>query len=211
MNKPLDIARIPVDHDDIDTNVSSNEHFSSVLEARLSRRSLLRGGAASAASALLGAIGLSGCGGSDNDTATLPAPPTGNTPPPAEKLLGFSAVSKSLADAVVVPAGYTASVLYALGDPLTAATPAFKNDGTDTDMENRAGDHHDGMEFFALSATGTPSTTASDRGVLAVNHEATTDEKLSSHFLHANGGTTTLPRPAGEVDKEVAVHGISVV
>ena len=29
--------------------------------------------------------------------------------------------------------------------------------------------------------------------------------------MHANGGTTTLPRPAAEVDKEVAIHGISVV
>jgi hypothetical protein len=67
VNKPTDFARIPVDHD-TDTNVSSNEHFSTVLEARLSRRSLLRGGAATAASALLGVVGLSGCGGSDNDT-----------------------------------------------------------------------------------------------------------------------------------------------
>uniref|UniRef100_UPI0028AB134C PhoX family protein n=1 Tax=Massilia alkalitolerans TaxID=286638 RepID=UPI0028AB134C len=212
MNKPTDLARIPVDHDDIDTNVSSNEHFSTVLEARLSRRSLLRGGAATAASALLGAIGLSGCGGSDNDIATLPSPPVGSTPPPpAEKLLGFSAVSKSLADTVVVPAGYTASVLYAMGDPLTASTPAFKNDGTDTDHENRAGDQHDGMEFFALSSTGMPSTTAADRGLLAVNHEATIDEKLSAFFLHPNGGTMSLPRPAAEVDKEMALHGLSVV
>jgi uncharacterized protein len=212
VNKPTDLARIPVDHDDIDTNVSSNEHFSTVLEARLSRRSLLRGGAATAASALLGAIGLSGCGGSDNDIATLPTPPVGSTPPPpAEKLLGFSAVSKSLADTVVVPAGYTASVLYAMGDPLTASTPAFKNDGTDTDHENRAGDQHDGMEFFALSSTGMPSTTAADRGLLAVNHEATIDEKLSAFFLHPNGGTMSLPRPALEVDKEMALHGLSVV
>ena len=37
---------------------------------------------------------------------------------PAATLLGFTAVPKSLADTVVVPAGYTASVLYALGDPL---------------------------------------------------------------------------------------------
>ena len=212
MNKPTDLARIPVDHD-TDTNVSSNEHFSTVLEARLSRRSLLRGGAATAATALLGAIGLSGCGGSDNDPAPAPTtPPTGtNPPPPAEKILGFTAVSKSLADTVVVPAGYTASVLYALGDPLTAGTAAFKNDGTDADFENRAGDHHDGMEFFALSATNGPTTTINDRGVLAMNHEATTDERLSSYFVHANGGTMTLPRPAAEVDKEMALHGLSVV
>lgn len=49
-----------------------------------------------------------------------------------------------------------------------AATPAFRNDGTDSDFENRFGDHHD---------------------------EAT---------------TTTLPHPAAEVDKEMALHGISV-
>jgi len=208
VNKPTDFARIPVDHDDIDTNVSSNEHFSTVLEARLSRRSLLRGGAAGAASALLGAIGLSGCGGSGG--ASAPAGPVVDKPP-ADRLLGFSAVSKSLADTVLVPAGYTASVLYALGDPLTATTPAYRNDGTDTDMENRAGDHHDGMEFFPLSSTGSASTTANDRGLLAMNHEATTDEKLSSFFVHANGGTMSLPRPAAEVDKEMALHGLSVV
>ena len=45
MNKPTDLARIPVDHDDIDSNPSSNEHFSTVLNARLSRRNMLRGGA----------------------------------------------------------------------------------------------------------------------------------------------------------------------
>ncbi|QOY94559.1 PhoX family phosphatase [Massilia sp. UMI-21] len=213
MNKPTDLARIPVDHDDIDTNVSSNEHFNTVLEARLSRRSLLRGGAATAASALLGAIGLSGCGGSSDDTVTAPVaptPPAGGTPP-SDKLLGFTAVSKSLADTVVVPAGYTASVLYALGDPLGATTAAYKNDGTDGDMENRAGDHHDGMEFFPLSGSGAASTSANDRGLLAMNHEATTDEKLSSFFVHANGGTMSLPRPALEVDKEMALHGLSVV
>ncbi|WP_020654361.1 PhoX family protein [Massilia niastensis] len=216
MNKPTDLARIPVDHDDIDTNVSSNEQFSSVLEARLSRRNMLRGSAASAMTALLGSFGLTACGGSDHEVVTAPpvtTPPVTTPPvttPPAEKLLGFTAVSKSLADAVVVPAGYTATVLYAMGDPLTASTPAFKNDGTDADFENRAGDQHDGMEFFPLSGAGAASTSANDRGLLAMNHEATIDEKLSAYFLHPTGGTMSLPRPAAEVDKELALHGLSV-
>ncbi len=192
--------------DDIDCNTSANEHFDTVLAARLSRRSLLRGSFAGAAGALLGTVGLTGCGSSDSATPVVPV-----TPAPTEKLLAFSAVSKSLADVVSVPAGYTASILYALGDPLTAATPAYKNDGTDADFENRSGDHHDGMEFYGLSAAGAPSPTAVDRGLLAINHEATTDERLASHFLHANGGTTSLPRPAAEVDKEVAIHGVAVV
>ena len=118
---------------------------------------------------------------------------------------------KSLADVVSVPAGYTATALYALGDSLRAATPAYKNDGSDTDFDNRAGDHHDGMEYYGLSAAGAPLASGAERGLLAMNHEATTDETLSSHFLHVNGGTTSLPRPAAEVDKEVAVHGLSVV
>jgi secreted PhoX family phosphatase len=112
---------------------------------------------------------------------------------------------------VTVPAGYTANVLYALGDPLTATATAFKNDGSDADFENRAGDHHDGMEFFGLSSDGKASGTATERGLLAINHEATTNEKLASFFIHANGGTNTLPRPAAEVDRETALHGISMV
>jgi len=201
MNKPVDL---PLAHfqEEEDSNTSANPSFESVLAARLSRRGVLRGGVGTAATALFGSAVLAGCGGGDDD----PAPVA-----PTETLLGFDAVAKSLADSVVVPAGYTATALYALGDPLAAGVADYRNDGTDDDFENRAGDHHDGMEWFGLSASGAPSATAADRGLLAVNHEATTDETRSSFFLHADGGTTTLPRPAAEVDKEVAIHGVSVV
>ena len=95
-----------IDHDDVDTNVSNNEHFNTVLAARLSRRSLLRGGFATAATAVLGAAGLAGCGGSDDPvTAPAPTPVPAPNPAPPEKLLGFGAVGKSLADVVSVPAG----------------------------------------------------------------------------------------------------------
>ena len=202
MNKRIDFPIDRIDPDDIGHNTSANPSFDGVLQARLSRRSILRGSVGTAAAAVFGSGALAACGGSDDTPA--PAAPT-------ETLLGFSAVGKSLADTVVVPAGYTASVLYALGDPLTAATPAYANNGTDSDFENRAGDHHDGMEWFGLSAAGLPSATSVDRGLLAMNHEATTDENRSSFFLHANGGTSALPRPASEVDKELAIHGVSVV
>ncbi|MEO6322917.1 MAG: alkaline phosphatase PhoX, partial [Polaromonas sp.] len=192
----------PIDFNDENSNTSSNPSFDSVLQARLSRRGLLRGGVGTVGTTLLGGAAVSACGGGD----TLAVVPT-----PSETLLGFSAVAKSLADTVSVPAGYTATPIYALGDPLRASTAAYKNDGTDTDYENRAGDHHDGMEWFGLDASGKPSTSAIERGLLAMNHEATTDEVRSSFFLHANGGTSTLPRPAAEVDKEIAIHGISVV
>ena len=188
------------DFNNEDSNTSNNPSFDSVLQTRLSRRSMLRGGMGGVGTVMLAGVGLSACGGSDDAVAA-----------PSTTLLGFNAVSKSLADAVVVPVGYTASVIYALGDPLTASAGAYRNDGTDSDFENRAGDHHDGMEWFGLDASGKPSLTSVDRGLLAINHEATTDAKLSSFFLHADGGVSTLPRPAAEVDKETAIHGVSVV
>jgi secreted PhoX family phosphatase len=199
MRKAVDTSSLPVDFNDDNSNMSPNPTFDSIFAARMSRRNMLRGSVGLAAAAAIPTFGLAGCGSDDAIAA------------PVEKLLGFSAVPKSLADTVAVPAGYTASVLYALGDPLFATTTAFRNDGTDADFESRAGDHHDGMEWFGLSASGSPSNVAADRGLLAINHEATTDERLSSFFIHANGGTTTLPRPAAEVDKEVALHGVSVV
>ena len=189
-----------IDFNDEDSNTSSNPTFGAVLTARLSRRGLLRGSVGTVGTAMLAGFGVSACGGGNDDA--VPAGP---------QLLGFGAVPKSLADVVAVPAGYTASVLFALGDPIAAGVAAYKNDGTDGDFDKRAGDHHDGMEWFGLGADGKRNDNATERGLLAINHEATTDEKLSSFFLHANGGTSTLPRPAAEVDKETDVHGIAVI
>lgn len=189
---------VAVDPDDIGYNTSSNENFDAVLAARVSRRNFMLGAVGTGATALFGSAVLTACGGSSSAAAATP------------KLLGFTPVAKSLADAVSIPTGYSFKVLCALGDPLTASTPDYKNDGTDTNFENRFGDHHDGMEYFGLSATGTPDPASNNRALIGLNHEATTDEVKSSFFLHANGGTSTLPRPAAEVDKETAIHGIAV-
>ncbi len=196
MNRPLDLPPSVIDAENC--NVSHNPSFDTVLQARLSRRSLLRGGFGTAATAVLGSFGVAACGGSD-DVDVAPASTTVTR-------LSFTAVAKSTADVVSVPAGYTANVIFALGDPLTAATPTFKNDGTDTDYDNRAGDHHDGMEYFGLSDDGSRADPkGSNRGLLVMNHEALTD-----HFLHV-AGASPRPRPAAESDKEIPAHGISIV
>lgn len=185
------------------SNTSSNPGMDSVLAARLSRRGLLRGGMGGAASMMLGgfgAIGLTACGGGD-DPAPTPTPPGA----PAETLLGFTAVAKSLADAFTVPPGYTASVLIAVGDPLFAGVSAYKNDGTDSDYDKRCGEWHDGMEYFGLSATGTRDDNSSKRALLGINHEW-----VSQEFLHVNGATPA-PRPASEVDIEVDCMGVGIV
>ena len=185
-------------HDTEDCNTSQNPSISDIIDARLSRRSLFKAGFGTAGSAVLGTVALSACGGGDSAAVAAPVD-TGIK-------LAFPAVPKSTADVLTVATGYTANVLYALGDPLTAATPDFKNDGTDTGYENRAGDHHDGMEYFGLNAAGTGrDANNADRGLLAMNHEALTDQ-----FLHA-AGVTANPRPAAEADKEIPAHGVSIV
>ena len=178
-----------------DSNPSNNPSISSLIDIRLSRRGMLRMGVGTAGAAVMGSFGLTACGGGGD-----------GEPVAGEYKMGFTAVEKSLADMATVPAGYTASIIYALGDPLSAATPAYKNDGTDTDFDNRAGDHHDGMEFFGLNAAGTArDANGSSRGLLAMNHEA-----LSQQFLHAAGASAN-PRPASESDKEIPAHGVSIV
>ena len=103
----------PRGSDSEDCNTSSNLSFNEVLDARLSRRHVLRVSIGTAGAAVLGALPLASCGGG-SDAAPEAAALT-------ELKLSFPAVAKSVADAVMVPAGYTATVLYALGDPLTAS------------------------------------------------------------------------------------------
>lgn len=212
MNSQKEALFCKLDPHDASCNNSDTEHFETVLQTRLSRRALLRGGVATAAGAMLGSMGLAGCGSGDAATETAASSLLASSS--AQQLMGFQAVAKSVEDRVSVAAGYTASILYALGDPLTSATPAYMNDGTDTDFANRSGDHHDGMEYFGLSSADNPLEPSSNRGVLIINHEATTEEfgvHDASMFLHVGGGTGTFPRPVSEMDKEVAVHGLSVV
>lgn len=188
------------DWNDEDSNTSANPQLSDLIQTRLNRRAVMQAAAGVMATSAAGVFGLS-------SSSALAAPDNSC----GKTLLGFKAVGHSLADKVVVPEGYEAQIIYAFGDPLTAKTPAFKNDGTDEAWDERAGDHHDGMEWFGLDSAGKPSDSATARGLLAMNHEATTDEAATSFFIHADGGQSNLPRPAPEVDKEIDIHGMSVV
>ncbi|MDB5885750.1 MAG: hypothetical protein JWR74_1921 [Polaromonas sp.] len=188
-------------HDEENCNTSGNPSLNDIIDARMSRRGIFKAAFGTAGTAVLSTVSLAACGGGDDTPAPVPA-----VPDPRATRLGFTAVAKNKLDAVTVAAGYTATVIYALGDPLAASTPAYKNDGTDTDFDNRAGDHHDGMEYFPLNAGGTArDVNGNERGLLVMNHEALTDQ-----FLHA-GGVSARPRPAAESDKEVPAHGVSVV
>jgi uncharacterized protein len=209
------------DTDDSIANVSNNPHINDLVSERLrepSRRSMLRGGLglsalgllSSGAGALFAACGdnLPGDGpGPDPDPDPVPDPIPGPVRPAT---LGFAAVAKSVADVVTVPAGYSYSLLYSLGDPIASGVSAYANDGTDAaaSFAQRAGDHHDGIHFFGLGGSGGYSTGASDRGLLCMNHEA-----ITPLFLHPTGPTIVagVRTVADEVLREFYLHGVSII
>lgn len=194
-----------VDADDIGHNNSANIAFDTVLQGYVSRRSVLRGGVGTAATMLLGG-GLAACDG-DAVAGASAAAAGGPSPNAADVLaLNFNAVAHSLADALIVPQGYTAKVLYALGDPLSPAVPEYRNDGSESgaSFALRSGDHHDGMAYFGLGAAGQRLPASASRGLIAINHE-----NITSVYLHANGPTPS-PRPADEALKEINAHGVAV-
>ncbi|HEX6684744.1 MAG TPA: PhoX family phosphatase [Candidatus Limnocylindrales bacterium] len=133
-----------VDPDDVSSNPSGNRPFQEILTARVSRRGVMVGGTALAATGFLGA-----------------APASANHG--RRPKLGFKSVPVSTADAVVVPEGYTVDVLIPWGTPIRSGGPAWRKDGSNTAAEQaeQIGFNHDGMAYF------------SKRSLLALNHEYT--------------------------------------
>jgi secreted PhoX family phosphatase len=176
--------------DDGVSNSSANDHLHDLIEREIarnpSRRSMLKSGAALG---LLGVFGsaLTACGGSS-------APAAGS--------IGFKAVATSSGDAIVVPEGYTADVMYRWGDPITATAPAFKGDASETwrEQEVQSGDNHDGINFFPF-----PGTDGNSRGILAMNHEY-----INPEYFHnvANFNKSEIP---DNTKKQIAGHGVSVI
>jgi secreted PhoX family phosphatase len=115
-------------------------------------------------------------------------------------LIGFTSVPLTGEDQVVVPEGYTAEVLYAWGDPVSGG-PSWDPSAQDTweDQQQQAGMHHDGMHFFPLPY----GSTASDRGLLVMNHE------YVDHGLLFRDGSANWS--AEKVRKSQAAHGVSVI
>ena len=191
---------------DLDFNRSSNPE----MRAIIARRNVLKGGAGFAALSFLG--GLAGCNGDGvgDPTPNLAPLAAGGVAPERATTLSFNPVAKSVADAIRLPAGYYATVLYRLGDPIAAGVSAFRNDGTDSaaSYAQRAGDHHDAIQYYGMGADGRYSAIATDRALLVMNHEAITEA-----FLHPNGPTIVngARTVADEVLKEFYLHGVSVI
>ncbi|MFN0164775.1 MAG: PhoX family protein [Burkholderiales bacterium] len=110
----------------------------------------------------------------------------------------FTAVAPDARDALIVPPGYRAQVIFRWGDAvgIPGDLPAYHSDASNSAAEQAAqgGMHHDGMHFYPL---------APGRALLVMNHEYT-DEGL----LHTDGHKV---QTAEKVAKSQAAHGVSVI
>ncbi|OUE46408.1 Tat pathway signal protein [Billgrantia desiderata SP1] len=177
------------------SNVSGNAYFGDILEARMSRRTLLRG---SLAAAIAGAMATG-----------LPfgrALAAGSSSPS----IGFQAIPIGTGDSVVVPEGYRVQAFIPWGTPISGSMPAFSLDASGEDQAHQIGSHHDGMHFFAIDGS-------SRDGLLVLNHEY-----VEPRFLHGAAAGLALDadgfpqhedgsRDADQVRKELNAHGVSVV
>jgi len=193
-NNKLDFDNSGIDPQ---TNFSDNPTFSDIVATR---RGFLKGGIAAAVATVFGGT-LAGC---NSDTKAPLLLPEAVKPEPAPVLLNFTTIPTNRLDKVTVPQGYTARAFLPMGTPLTGSYPAYKEGGLNTgaEMEQQVGAHHDGMHFFPLDARTEGKN--SNEGLLVFNHEY-----CEPATLHQNG-PTGAPRPADEVRKEVAVHGVTV-
>lgn len=207
---------------EIDCNTSDNPHFETILNSRLlnnqlSRRQVLK--TTSGAAAIFMAASLVGCGDDDNDNDNASTPPTtppvGTTPPvnatpQRPETLSFKVVDKNKNDLVTVPDGYEATVLYALGDPLSSSISPWQDNGRESGASYtmRSGDCHDGMHFFGVNSNNKWDNNQSARGLLVLNHEY-----INPTYLHPTGATVVAGKRTieDEVIKELNAHGVSVV
>jgi secreted PhoX family phosphatase len=174
--------------DDNGTNESGNESFQDVLDSRLSRRSLLGAGLATAAAVSVG--------GATALLKAVPASASGRGGGRHKPLLGFEGIPVSTADTVIVPKGYTAEVLIAWGDPVSNG-PDFKPDASNDadDQARQWGMHNDGLVYFPIDG--------SRHGLLAQNNEYA-DEGLLFPDGVANWD-------AEKTTKALNAHGVSII
>lgn len=190
------------DGDETPSNLSFNPCFEQILDARISRRGVIKGSLTASIAMIFGGVGsafaLSGAQS-------------------VQGRIGFSPVPVSDADTVVVPPGYKVQVFAPWGEPITGRFPAFdpfKNTGAD--QAEQVGSHHDGMHFFPIEGQG-PAVGSSTDGLLVMNHEYVEPRYMHGSAVGQSLSRSAVPalvdgkRPADEILKELNGHGVSVI
>ena len=202
--------------DEPQISYTGNRPFANVLETRLGRRSVIKGSAGAAALGFM-SLGLAGClsnSSSRDDDDSAPGAGDGDNAP----LIGFSTVSTSESDEIVVPQGYSYQVILPWGTPINGSMPPFDLSNTGEEQGMQMGSHHDGMHFFPIEGD-EPFEGSSDEGLLVMNHEYVEprfmhvdhlSQRLSSSGVIMRGDNGDI-RDRDQALKELNAHGVSVV
>lgn len=188
---------ILADGDEPLSNASNNAYFGDILEKRLSRRGVLKGGLATVIAGLM----------ATKLPLTNAFAAQGSLSSPS---IGFKPVAISAADNVVVPEGYRVRSFIPWGTPISGDMPAFTQSASGDDQAHQVGSHHDGMHFFPLNGSSTD-------GLLVLNHEY-----VEPRFMHTAARGLSLDRngfpqhedgsrDTDQVIKEMNAHGVTIV
>ncbi len=173
------------DDDDIPSNRSTAPNFFAVTDARLSRRSLLKGGAAT--------VALAGTG------TPLAARPAHAASP---STLTFEELARGRDEQLHVAPGYDHQVLIRWGDKVLADAPDWDSQNQTAEAQSRQfGFNNDFVGFLPLPA----GSRESNRGLLVVNHEYTS----SKHMFPGAPAAIDLTEEQANID--MMAHGLSVI
>ncbi|ROP27627.1 hypothetical protein EDD30_0313 [Couchioplanes caeruleus] len=174
-------------------NTSANPYLGDLVRAGMTRRGLVRLGAA-------GALVLGfGAGSAPARPAQAATGPAAAAPPSAGGELTFVPIPPNTLDAVIVPHGYDSAVVIRWGDPVLPGAPPL-------DVHRQTADRQAAQFGYNNDFVGVlPVGRDGRRALLVVNHEYTNEELMFPGFTTLEAMTT------GQIQTAMAAHGLSVV
>ena len=180
-------------------NESDNSYLGDVVNSAMSRRGVMRAGAAGAL--VLGVSGASAAAAVPATAAPAAAPVKAPKPGKSGKAgkIGFKAIPPNTLDNLVVPNGYDSAVVIRWGDPVVAGAPEFDlGNQTAKRQSLQFGYNNDFVGVLPFGHDGR-------RALLVVNHEYTNEELMFPGF------TSLDALSVEQVKVAIAAHGLSVV
>lgn len=177
--------------EDTRTNHTHNPTIGDIIEARFSRRQVLKG-----------SLGVSVMAGMAASGGNLLFPEPVNA---AESTFNFTEIEAKVTTDHAVADGYNADVLLRWGDAILPGAPEF--DPTDQSAEAQAmqfGYNNDFLGFIPLNDS-------ADRGLLVVNHEYTNEELMFPGMGRQDRDKKFADTTRDHVNIEMMAHGGTVV
>ncbi len=186
--------------DDLGRNASANPTMGEIIEARFSRRGLLKG-----------ALAVSAIGATVSPLALMAA---GEARAAGTPSFNFEEVAAGVDETHHVAAGHDADILLRWGDPIFPDAPEFDPMNQTPEAQRRQfGYNNDYVGFVPLDGS-------ADRGLLCVNHEYTNEELMFPGIVtiveEEKDGKKRLVAQVADADRkrvdiEMAAHGNTIV